>query len=193
MTERRRGAALERALLDAAWEELAESGYGDLTMEAVAARAGTSRAVLYRRWTDKAQLVEAAFAAVARRHMPEIPDTGGLRGDLLSVMRQANAAPALVATPMMLNVRSYFQATGNTPEQLRERLGLEGDGVLQTVCERAVRRGEMAPEALVRRIRDLPLLLLREEILGNAGPVEDAVLQEILDVVCLPLMRGPKG
>jgi hypothetical protein len=47
---RRRGDALEHALLDAAWDELQAVGYAGLTIEAVADRAGTSRAVLYRRW-----------------------------------------------------------------------------------------------------------------------------------------------
>ena len=45
---RRRGTALEAALLEAAWDELSEVGYAALTMEGVAARARTSRAVLYR-------------------------------------------------------------------------------------------------------------------------------------------------
>jgi len=51
-TTRRRGAELEAALLDAAWDELQAVGYAGLTMEAVADRAGTSRAVLYRRWPN---------------------------------------------------------------------------------------------------------------------------------------------
>jgi len=76
---RRRGAALETALLDAAWDELQVTGYAGLTMEAVADRAGTSRAVLYRRWRNRPELVIAAM----RRHRPmlsgEVPDTGSLR------------------------------------------------------------------------------------------------------------------
>src|SRR5580658_5732141 len=79
---RRRGEALEAALLDAAWDELQLAGYQALTMEAVADRAGTSRAVLYRRWPKKAELVVAAL----RRHRPilsgDVPDTGSLRGDV---------------------------------------------------------------------------------------------------------------
>ena len=57
---RRRGEALESALLDAAWDELQAAGYAGLTFEAVADRAGTSRAVLYRRWRNRADLVVAA-------------------------------------------------------------------------------------------------------------------------------------
>src|ERR1700678_947664 len=76
---RRRGAMLEHALLDAAWQELQESGYAKLTMERVADRAGTSRAVIYRRWRNRPELVIAAM----RHRQPvlsrQVPDTGTLR------------------------------------------------------------------------------------------------------------------
>ena len=58
---RRRGSTLEAALLQAAWDELTEAGYAAFTMEGVAARAKTSRAVLYRRWPNRPQLVVAAL------------------------------------------------------------------------------------------------------------------------------------
>jgi AcrR family transcriptional regulator len=61
---RRRGEALEDALLDAAWDELVEVGYGRFTIDGVAARAGTSRPVIYRRWPVRSDL---AIAAVRRR------------------------------------------------------------------------------------------------------------------------------
>ena len=57
-------------------------------MDAVADRAGTSRAVLYRRWPKRPELVIAAL----RRHRPmlsgEVPDTGSLRGDVLAVLQR---------------------------------------------------------------------------------------------------------
>src|ERR1700678_3534663 len=88
---RRRGEALEAALLDAAWAELQAVGYASLTFEAVADRAGTSRAVLYRRWRNRTELVIAAM----RRHRPvisgEVPDTGGLRGDVLALLSRMSA------------------------------------------------------------------------------------------------------
>jgi AcrR family transcriptional regulator len=77
---RRRGATLENALLDAAWDELQSTGYAKLTMERIAERAGTSRAVIYRRWRNRPQFVIAAL----RHHQPVaaagVPDTGTLRG-----------------------------------------------------------------------------------------------------------------
>ncbi|MCV7166117.1 TetR/AcrR family transcriptional regulator [Mycobacterium stomatepiae] len=58
---RRRGKVLERALYEATLAELAEVGYGGLTMEGIAARAQTGKAALYRRWGSKHDLVHAAL------------------------------------------------------------------------------------------------------------------------------------
>jgi AcrR family transcriptional regulator len=76
---RRRGAALEATLLDSAWTELVSVGYMNLTMEGVAARARTSRQVLYRRWPNRAQLILAAMRRVLGAAIDDVADTGNLR------------------------------------------------------------------------------------------------------------------
>src|ERR1700679_42108 len=78
--QRRRGEALEKALLDAAWVELTERGYEDLTIDAVATRAGPSRAVLYRRWPSKQDLVVATLTQHVTTEFVAAPDTGSLPG-----------------------------------------------------------------------------------------------------------------
>lgn len=60
---RRRGAVLERAILDAALEQLSTVGWNGLTMEGVAARAQTGKAAVYRRWPSKEDLVADALKA----------------------------------------------------------------------------------------------------------------------------------
>jgi AcrR family transcriptional regulator len=67
---RRRGKVLERALYEATLAELAEAGYGGLTMEGIAARAHTGKAALYRRWTTKCELVHAALVFA----LPPVPE-----------------------------------------------------------------------------------------------------------------------
>jgi len=54
---RRRGTAVEKAISDAVLAELAEVGFGRLTFEGVAERAGTGKSPLYRRWPDTVSLV----------------------------------------------------------------------------------------------------------------------------------------
>ncbi|WP_316861808.1 TetR/AcrR family transcriptional regulator [uncultured Cohaesibacter sp.] len=58
---RRRGDVLERAILDAAWEEALNVGFLKFTVEGVVKRAKTSRSVVYRRWNNKIELFEAAI------------------------------------------------------------------------------------------------------------------------------------
>src|SRR5258708_22302761 len=91
---RRRGATLERAILHATWEELVAVGYANLTMERVAAHAGTSRAVLYRRWRSPPELVLAAIRQQAPFLSGPVPATGTLRGDVLALLRPVPAALA---------------------------------------------------------------------------------------------------
>ena len=69
-------------------------------MERIAERAGTSRAVIYRRWQSRPELVIAAL----RRHRPvvpgRVPDTGTLRGDMLAVLsRVSSRLSAIGPTP----------------------------------------------------------------------------------------------
>src|ERR1700712_4178711 len=84
---RRRDESKDDAILDATRELLAERGYDGMTMDAVADRAGAGKATVYRRWPSKVQLT--VDAVVCAKGVPmavdEIPDTGSLRGDLMSV------------------------------------------------------------------------------------------------------------
>jgi AcrR family transcriptional regulator len=186
---RRRGATLEHALLDAAWQELQESGYAKLTMERVADRAGTSRAVIYRRWRNRPELVIAAM----RHHQPvlsgSIPDTGTLRGDMLAVLRRASTritetGPNTVIG-MLSDLLSDEQAFDKILEQLR------GGEVMSSVLDRAAARGE-SRENISPRLARLPLDLLRHELILTHHPPSQDTLEEILDEIFLPLvLRNP--
>lgn len=73
---RPRDPATDQAILDAAIQELAESGYENTSFEAIARRCGSSRTTIYRRYANKAELVVAAVDAAFRRSNPGVPDTG---------------------------------------------------------------------------------------------------------------------
>jgi AcrR family transcriptional regulator len=186
MPERRRGPALEKALLDAAWEELTAGGYARFTMDAVVQRAGTSPPVLYRRWSDRDELVRAAIAHVLEQSRVDIPDTGSLREDVLTLMRDINATRVQIVTVMNVQLASYYQQTGTSPGDL---LATERAKTPDVLFDRAVDRGEIEPGRLTERIKSLPFDLLRHEILVTFAPVPDHVLEEIVDTVFLPLVR----
>lgn len=185
---RRRGEALEAALLDAAWAELHLAGYQAMTMEAVADRAGTSRAVLYRRWPKKAELVVAAL----RRHRPmlsgEVPDTGSLRGDVLALLTRMSTRLATTGPETLYGLLGDYLADAELFDRLRADVLHIGTDVMTTMLERAAERGEARPD-VSPRIAALPTDLYRNELLLRRTPPGTAVIAEIVNDVFLPLVR----
>ncbi|MET9880769.1 TetR/AcrR family transcriptional regulator [Actinacidiphila glaucinigra] len=189
---RRRGAALEEAILGAAVDELTESGYAGLTMDKVAARAGTNKNALYRRWPHRLALGIAAYRRMTTS-VP-LPDTGDLREDVLELLRGANRH---WSSPLGAVLRELLAAAGGAAELLGQLQDQSGDAVAApwlTVLGRAVARGQAAPEALHPRVATVAVVLLRNEFVVRGVPTApDDVLVEIVDEVYLPLVRrrGP--
>lgn len=186
---RRRGADLERAILDAAWEQLVSEGYGRFTIDAVAARAGTSKPVLYRRWSNREELFTAAIRHYGTTSAPPAPDSGSLRDDVLAALRWSNTRDNHVATLLGAMMSNHFDEIGMTPAQLRSVLiGGRRNSVEQAV-DRAVERGDIDPSRLTPRIIGLPFALFRNEYFMTLEPVPDEVLQEIVDDIFIPLVQ----
>ncbi|AYG03375.1 TetR/AcrR family transcriptional regulator [Gryllotalpicola protaetiae] len=187
--QRRRGEALENALLDAAWDELDEKGYDGFTIESVAERAKTSRAVVYRRWASKPELVTATVARWAQQGRAIVPDTGTLRGDLLEIFRRANETRAPYAVLMSARLGAYYAETGTSFADLRETFLSGRTSTLDTVLNRAAARGEIDAAKLTPRIRAVAFDLYRHELLMTLKPVPEDVIESIIDEVVLPLMK----
>jgi AcrR family transcriptional regulator len=188
---RRRGATLENALLDAAWEELHSVGYTRLTMERVAERAGTSRAVIYRRWGNRAELVIAA----QRHHQPvlsgRIPDTGTLRGDVLAVLRRASRRISTPGPDILVGLLADLLADDEAYGYLQDQLLSSGTELMMTIVGRAATRGQ-ARSDVTPRIARLPLDLLRHELILTRHPPSRSAIYEIVDDIFLPLVRETK-
>jgi AcrR family transcriptional regulator len=184
---RRRGATLEHALLDAAWDELRESGYAKLTMERVADRAGTSRAVIYRRWRNRTELVLAAM----RHHQPvlsgALPDTGTLRGDVLAVLRRASTRIAASGPSTVIGMLSDLLSDEDASEELLHEVTRGGGEIMTAILDRAAARGEARAD-INPRVARLPLDLLRHELILTHQPPSQRTLEEIVDEIFLPLV-----
>jgi AcrR family transcriptional regulator len=187
---RRRGQALDDAILEAAWQQLEASGYAGFTIEAVAERAGTSRPVIYRRWSDRDDLVGAAIAHELNRTRIAIPDTGSMRADVLELMRRANESRGRLIPMLSVLVGSYFSATGTSFAELRERaFGHRAGGALDEILDRAVARGEADPARITPRVRTIAFDLFRHDLLMTMKPLTDQDIVDIVDQILLPLVR----
>ena len=188
---RRRGTALEDAIRDAGWEQLLAAGYPGFTFEAIAERARTGKAVLYRRWPDKEALLLAVLAHRGFGTPVEIPDTGSLREDVITLLRSANRFGDSGAALFSTILGAYFDETETTPAQLRA--GLLGDRSLAMtqIVQRAIERGELTA-ALQSRVMALPFDLFRYELIMNFSRVPEKTIVDIVDTVFLPLATDPR-
>ncbi|MFE2098365.1 MULTISPECIES: TetR/AcrR family transcriptional regulator [unclassified Streptomyces] len=190
---RRRGAVLERAILDAALEQLSTVGWNGLTMEGVAAGAQTGKAAVYRRWPSKEDLVADALEAGLPR-FEEVPDLGSVREDLLALCRRAR--DAMFSRPGFA-LRAVIHECD--PAQVERFHGVIFEGVveptiklLREVITRGIGRGEVRSDAANGYVFDaIPAMMMyRSKMCGSEWSEQD--LEEMIDRLMLPLLR-PHG
>ena len=183
VTRRRYGAALEQALLDAAWDELRETGYVGFTIDGVARRAGTSRPVLYRRWPNRAQLVLAATRAhLSPIRADDFPDTGQLRGDLLAELQISRSRAQSIGPDVMNGLASELD---QLPPSVLDIL----PGITAAAVARAADRGEIGPHPVPAHVLAAPHDLLRHELAIRHHRPTDAELARIVDDIALPAIE----
>jgi AcrR family transcriptional regulator len=186
---RRRGDELESALLSAAWAELQEGGYAAMTYDAVAARAGTSKPVLYRRWPTKADLVVAAMHHAGLFARRELPDTGSLREDAVTSLRDFNETRGDFITVIGVYMANIASDTGLSPAALRDRLLGDRASGAKVLVDRAVQRGEIPDRPRSTGLVTMPFDLFRHDLLMTLARVPEARIEEIVDDLWLPVMR----
>ncbi|GAA4616062.1 TetR/AcrR family transcriptional regulator [Actinoallomurus liliacearum] len=183
---RRRGERLEQAILDVAWDLLTRVGYARLTMEAVAAEAGTSRPVIHRRWPTRASLALAALEHAAPAET-EAPDTGTLRTDLLALMGQVAHRLGTVHGEVLAGIVAETARDPDATHALRTRMATTAQGhVVATIVQRAVDRGEIPTIRLPERVAKLPFDLIRNEVVLYGNPPGQEVIAEIVHSIILP-------
>ncbi|MEU6477816.1 TetR/AcrR family transcriptional regulator [Streptomyces sp. NPDC047017] len=187
---RRRGAVLERAILDAALDQLGTVGWKGLTMEGVAAGAQTGKAAVYRRWPTKEDLVADALQT-GLPPVGGVPDRGSVREDLLALCLRAREAMFSRPGTALQAVVHECDAT-----QVERFHGVIFDAVveptirlLREVVTRGIRRGEVRPDAANGYVFDaIPAMMMyRSKMCTSEWTDQD--LEEMIDQLMMPLLR----
>ena len=182
---RPRNPRIDTAVLRAAAELVMEVGYADLTVAAIAERAGTSKPAIYRRWPSKAHLLhEAAFPDGEEL---SLPDTGSLRGDLAEMLRRTAAAFAHpVARALTPGLMAEIAADPTLHPALLERFGGVwkgfGDRMAAAIEHGEVRAGVDA-DVLIETIAGAVLMRL---VLRSPDQLDEGWVTDTTDL----LMRG---
>lgn len=178
----------ERAgeLYAAVLDELRESGYDALTMDAVAARSRCSKATLYRQWRGKPWLVAAAL-----RHFKVVPlaslDAGSLAEDLHELVRRFGESRRDVDLARVMGLACEKNA--DLAEAMHEAIVQPMVDLLGEIIGRAVARGELEADAAA--VEFLPHMisgafLARPFVEGRKADAE--YLKRYLDNVVLPVL-----
>lgn len=186
---RRRGAVLERAILEAALDQLSTVGWNGLTMEGVAAGAQTGKAAVYRRWPSKEDLVVDALQA-GLPTLDSTPDRGGVREDLLALCRQIREA--MYSRPGFA-LRSVLHECDTVTAERFHAVIVEGVvepsvELIKEVLRRGIERGEVRPDAVDPYVCDVipAMLMYRSKVCGSEW--EEGDLVEMIDRVMVPLL-----
>ncbi|WP_432161355.1 TetR/AcrR family transcriptional regulator [Streptomyces sp. NRRL F-5630] len=131
------------AIRAAVFAELAAVGYGRMSIEGVARRAGVGKTAVYRRWRSKLHLVLDLVSEIALQGLPA-PDTGSLETDLHLLYEVASRALRHPAASQIVP-DLFAEAARNTDlqEALEKALREAQRSVAQGVLDAAAARGEI--------------------------------------------------
>jgi AcrR family transcriptional regulator len=191
---RRRGAALEGAILAAAFDELTEVGYTAFSVEAVAARARTGKASIYRRWPTKQQLLLDALCA----RMPSaeacgfeavLDDSVTTKQALLNV---AQAIATVITSPAGDAMRAIKCEAASDPELARlidVQFQAPRRAAMLDLLQRGVERGEVRPDAVTPLVADVIPAILAHRVIMMREKLSKHIVTEIIEQIFIPLVE----
>lgn len=178
----RRSARAHQAILTATTDLLADVGYGPLTIEGVAARAGVAKTTVYRWWPTKGALViEAVSVALP---MPAQPDTGDLRQDLLVAVRRAMHTIARTPTGAVIPaLAADVMSDPQLAELFRSQLIRPRRSAVVEVLRRAAARGDLPRDVDTDLLLDIYAGVVFYRIVVSGEPVTDLLAEQLVDLL----------
>jgi AcrR family transcriptional regulator len=177
-------------VLDATVDLVSEVGFGGLTVEGVAGRAGVGKATIYRRWPSKEALLIAAMTCLVLEIEP--PDTGSLRTDIArgyaDLANHINNSQVGRLLPQVV-----AEAAGN-PELavLFHRFVHERREMARGVMKRAAARGELREGLDTELLIDMISGVIFYRRLVSGASIEPADGKLIVDMICTGIEATPE-
>ena len=144
---RPRSGTTHRKILLATRDLLMERNFAELRIEHIAARAGVSKATIYRRWPSKEALAQELLAELAGPHI-SVPDTGDTRAELLACV--LNPMRAVTDTPFGPVIRALLSQIATNPtlgDPFRATVVQARRDEIARVIERGKARGDLREDA----------------------------------------------
>ncbi|GAA4639543.1 TetR/AcrR family transcriptional regulator [Actinoallomurus vinaceus] len=185
---RPRSEAARLAILKATHDELLERGYGGLTMEGIAARAGVGKQTIYRWWRSKADVALDALLNLASEGIP-VPDEGTLEADLGVFLRRTFGMQEQ-ARPILVGLLAQSLLDPEFAEGFRDRFLAGRRAALHTMLERAVARGEISADEDLGLLQDVVYGLLWYRMLFRHALLNDDAARDIAAFIARSVRIG---
>lgn len=179
---RPRSEKTKEAILSAAYELLLENGFGSVTIEKIAERAGVSKATIYKWWPNKAAVVMDAFFDATVVRLPT-PDTGSTINDM--TIQVNNLAKFLISREG--KVINEIIAEGQFDQKIAEayRTIYFKPRRLDSRCilERGISRGELKEDLDIELVIDLIFGPLFYRLLITGDMVDEVFIKNLIHSV----------
>ena len=188
---RPRSEKARKAVLDAAAELLLARGLSAVSMDAVAERAGVSKATIYRWWPTKETLaLDALYSEWDAR--PHSRDTGSLRGDLLALLRPwARLASSRPYGRVIAALVTEAQTDPVFAAEYRHRVVEPRRDQARAIFRRAIERGEIPADTKIEVALDLLYGPLYHRLLHGHAPLNDRFTQDVIDMALNGIRPAP--
>ncbi len=189
---RPRSETARKAVLAAASELLLDHGLHAVSMDAVAERAGVSKATIYRWWPKKETLALDMLFTEWSAVTPQKFESGVLRSDLIALLgawtRLSSSRPfGRVVAALLAEARTdpAFSA-----EYQRRMLEPRRD-TARTIFGHAVARGEIPGETRVEVAIDLLYGPLYHRLLHGHAPLDDQFVDDLVEMALRGIQPAP--
>ena len=180
------------AILEAAAELLLDRGLSAVSMDAVAERAGVSKATIYRWWPTKETLALDALFNEWAAATPATRDTGSLRGDLLALLRPwARLASSRPYGRVIAGLITEAQTDPGFAAEYRSRFVEPRRVQAREALRRSIERAEIPADTKIEVAIDLLYGPLYHRLLHGHAPLSDRFVREVVDTVVDGITRGP--
>jgi AcrR family transcriptional regulator len=190
---RPRSEKARRAILEAAAELLLLRGLDAVSMDAVAERAGVSKATIYRWWPSKEMLALDALLDWAAASVP-VRDTGSLRGDVLALIRPwVREIRRRPFGPVIAAFVSEAQSDAKFADAYRTHFVEPRRDAMRAVFARAAERGEVAADVDVEVALDLIYGAVYHRLLHGHAELTDRFARDVVDLSLNGILTAREG
>src|ERR1700722_16086723 len=182
---RPRSETSRQATLAAALELAADVGYGRLTIEGIAARAGVGKQTIYRGWPSQAGIPLEAGGVKAALHVP-VTDHGSYRADLRAFLE---ASYQMAGHPGLADLLRALMAEAQIDREFGDRFRAafleRRREALAVITDRARERGDLPPCPAPGTVADIVFRTIWYRALATRQPLDADLVDDLVGLLAV--------